>query len=58
MRDLACADCVVTALVGPMPEALGEHQDALAVLADVGLVKPLRLIKGGGEGSEVAAVAQ
>ena len=45
-RDLACHDCVVTALIGP-PEAelLPEpEQRALAVLAASGLVPPLRLL--------------
>lgn len=58
MRDLACADCVVTALLGPIPASLEEHQDALAVMAEAGLIKPLRLIKGDGEGNPVTAVAQ
>lgn len=45
-RDVACDDCVVTALLGPLergvlPEA---EQRALAVLADSGLVPPLRLL--------------
>jgi hypothetical protein len=45
-RDLGCDDCVVTALLGP-PDAgmLAEpEQRALAVLADSGLVPPLRLV--------------
>lgn len=45
-RDLACDDCVVTALLGP-PD-LGRldepEQRALAVLAESGLVPPLRLV--------------
>lgn len=46
MRDIACADCVVTALLGrhdgesQIDEA--EHR-ALRVLADARLVAPLRL---------------
>lgn len=49
MVGLACGDCVVSVLLGP-PEAVGapevadEHLGALAVLADSGLVPPLRLI--------------
>jgi len=45
MRDVACDDCVVTALLGaPMGEELGgETVDALKALADGGLVPPLRM---------------
>ena len=46
MRDIACPDCVITALLGmPSPRAeLGaEERRALAVLADARLVAPLRL---------------
>ena len=46
MRDIACGDCVVTFLLGPA-EALGSaEQTALAVLADGGLVPPLRMVPG------------
>jgi hypothetical protein len=46
MRDLACEDCVVTFLLGP-PGGLGTaEQSALAVLADGGLVPPLRMVPG------------
>jgi len=46
MRDLACDDCVVTFLLGP-PAGLGSaEQTALAVLADGGLVPPLRMVPG------------
>jgi hypothetical protein len=45
MRDIACDDCVVTALLGAEPEL--ELRDdtaaALQALADGGLVPPLRL---------------
>lgn len=46
VRDIACADCVVTVLLGAPPEVEidGEEQSALAVLADSGLVPPLRLV--------------
>lgn len=47
MRDLACADCVVTVLLGGPPGALEVDDDeraALAVLADSGLVPHLRLV--------------
>jgi len=46
MRDIACADCVVTALLSTPAEAaeIGEdEQRALRVLADARLVPPLRL---------------
>jgi hypothetical protein len=45
MRDVACDDCVVTALLGaPMGEEIGgETVDALKALADGGLVPPLRM---------------
>jgi hypothetical protein len=58
MRDIACSDCVVTALLGPMPDSLAEHKDILDVLANAGLVSPLWLIKGNGEASNPAAIAQ
>lgn len=46
VRGLACHDCVVTALLGPPPELNldAEEAEALAVLADSGLVPPLRLV--------------
>ncbi len=46
MRDIACPDCVVTALLGlPARQAeIGEEeQRALRVLAEARLVSPLRL---------------
>lgn len=46
MRDIACPDCVVTALLGPpgRPAEIGEEERrALRVLADARLVSPLRL---------------
>jgi len=49
MRDIACADCVVTALLalpGPpgRPAEIGEaERHALRVLADARLVSPLRM---------------
>ena len=55
MRDIACGDCVVSVLLGP-PGASGDGFDAqeraaLGVLADSGLVPPLRLLAGGSHGS-------
>jgi hypothetical protein len=47
MRDLACADCVVTVLLGGPPGALevdDAERRALDVLADSGLVPRLRLV--------------
>ena len=46
VRGLSCHDCVVTALLGPPPELSldVEEQQALQVLADSGLVPPLRLV--------------
>ena len=48
MRDVACADCVITALLGPRPPgpraAIGAaERRALRVLADARLVSPLRM---------------
>ena len=46
VRGPACHDCVVTVLLGPPPE-LGfdtEEQEALEVLAESGLVPPLRMV--------------
>ncbi|MCY7396025.1 MAG: hypothetical protein LH468_07730 [Nocardioides sp.] len=47
VRGLACHDCVVTVLLGPPPELTldDEEQRALSVLADSGLVPPLRLVQ-------------
>jgi hypothetical protein len=46
MRDIACADCVVTALLATTPEPAeigAAERRALRVLADAKLVAPLRL---------------
>ncbi len=45
MRDIACPDCVVTALMGGNSHAeIGEDERrALQILADARLVSPLRL---------------
>ncbi len=46
VRGPACRDCVVTVLLGPPPE-LGfdaDEQRALDVLAESGLVPPLRMV--------------
>lgn len=55
MRDLACADCVVTFLLGAPPGGLDvddEQRRALDVLADSGLVPRLRLVPLGVPGPE------
>ncbi len=44
MRDLACEDCVVSFLLGPPHRVGSVEQGALAVLADGGLVPPLRMV--------------
>lgn len=44
VRGLACDDCVMSVLLGPRPRGeLGdEERDAVGVLAQSGLVPPLR----------------
>lgn len=46
VRGLACHDCVVSVLLGPPPELSfdEEEQRALDVLAESGLVPPLRMV--------------
>ena len=56
MRDIACSDCVVTALLGPMPASLNDHKDVLDVLAGAGLIAPLRLIRGESTQASTATV--
>jgi len=52
MREIACADCVVSFLLGPpgtaRPGFDEEERSALGVLADSGLLPPLRLVPGDG----------
>jgi hypothetical protein len=46
MRDIACADCVVTVLLrtpGPDGELAEAEHRALKVLADARMIPPLRL---------------
>lgn len=50
MRDVACGDCVVTVLLGPINGSIAEHKDAFDVLASAGLTPPLRLVQGEGHG--------
>jgi hypothetical protein len=54
-RGPGCPDCVVTVLLGASPSRveLDEvERQALAVLADGGLVPPLRLVLAAAEGAE------
>jgi|RhiMetdeSRZDD1v2_1073273.scaffolds.fasta_scaffold14646_10 hypothetical protein len=55
MRDIACADCVVTVLL-ELPkrriELDSDEQAALEVLASSGLVPPLRLVTDEGAGQQ------
>ena len=46
VRGLACHDCVVTVLLGPPPELSfdADEQQAFEVLANSGLVPPLRMV--------------
>lgn len=49
MADLACGDCVVSVLLGApgQPQQVEDsHMEAISVLADQGLVPPLRLVSG------------
>ena len=47
VRGLACHDCVVTVLLGPPPEMAFDEEECrvLDVLADSGLVPPLRMVR-------------
>lgn len=47
-RGPACSDCVISVLLGPMPQEVlldDEEQAALKVMADSGLLPPLRLVR-------------
>jgi len=51
VRGLACGDCVVTVLLGAPPEGVEldpADQVDIGVLADTGLVPPLRLRRAAG----------
>ena len=43
-RPAACGDCIVTVLLGPVGSVNDVERAAFAVLADSGLVPPLRLV--------------
>lgn len=54
VRGLACGDCVVTVLLGAPPDGVrldDTERRAIAALADGGLVPPLRLVTGQGDGN-------
>lgn len=57
VRDIACGDCVVTALLGPAEVTPGQSA-ALAVLSASGLVSPLRMVPTAGAGSAGAALPE
>lgn len=44
MKDIACGDCVVTMLLGPVDVDVVAHQEVFAVLAEAKLTAPLRLL--------------
>ena len=44
VRGDACGDCVVAVLLGAPPEIGAEEERAISVLAEAGLVPPLRLV--------------
>ena len=47
-RGPACSDCVISVLLGPMSEEVlldDQEQAALQVMADSGLLPPLRLVR-------------
>ena len=46
VRGDACGDCVVAVLLGAPPEIGAEEERAIGVLAEAGLVPPLRLVPG------------
>ncbi|HEX5016640.1 MAG TPA: hypothetical protein VFX15_03535 [Actinomycetes bacterium] len=53
VRGDACGDCVVAVLLGARPELSLDEERAIGVLADAGLVPPLRLVPGEpGEGEQ------
>jgi hypothetical protein len=45
VRGDACGDCVVAVLLGAPPDLQADEQRALGVLAQAGLVPPLRLVE-------------
>ena len=45
VRGDACGDCVVAVLLGAPPDLHADEQRAIGVLAEAGLVPPLRLVE-------------
>lgn len=45
VRGDACGDCVVAVLLGAPPNLQADEQRAIGVLAEAGLVPPLRLVE-------------
>jgi hypothetical protein len=45
VRGDACGECVVAVLLGAPPDLQADEFEALGVLADAGLVPPLRLVE-------------
>ena len=48
-RGPACDDCAISVLLGPMPEEFRlevDERTALAEMARVGLIPPLRMVSG------------
>ncbi len=61
VRGLACGDCVVTVLLGVPPAGVeldAAEQAAISVLADQGLVPPLRLVTAGPREGQEGPVGQ
>ncbi|WP_353081828.1 hypothetical protein [Tessaracoccus lapidicaptus] len=59
-RGAGCADCVISLLLGA-PDDVGledEERSALAVLADAGLVPPLRLAGAAGSPGDTPSAAR
>lgn len=55
LRDVGCADCVVSVLLDAPENLLGDERAALEVLADAGLAPRLRLIPIRRGGSNLAS---
>ena len=49
VRGLECGDCVVTVLLRGPADLDAREQAAIAVLAEAGMLPPLRLVAGGGD---------
>ena len=49
VRGLECGDCVVTVLLRGPADLDAREQAAIAVLAEAGMLPPLRLVANGGD---------